>query len=532
MQASVTATAQFGRYRILRELGRGAMGVVHLAEDPVLGRKLAIKTITLPADARERAEYEARFMQEAKAAGALNHPNIITVHDVGRENDVAFMALEFLEGVELGKLMAQRRLPVPILLDFGAQVAEGLAFAHQAGVIHRDIKPANIMIVRGTQVKIMDFGIARMRQSQVKTQTGMMLGSPRYMSPEQVNGDNIDPRSDIFTLGVLLYEMASGLPPFDGADFFQLVYNIAGTPHKPLNRVIPGLPDQLTAIVDRALQKDPVARYQGAGDLARDLRALKAVIEQAETTGTPLPAASPPVTISATLQTQRVPAKPSLVATERIQRRLSTGDHYELPHEREFRLALEAQTIPDEDADTNESRPLSLKTLAIAATASLVLAIVLGEIALFQRTTFGDGDLSAAQLFRFAGLASALLIAGWIALKWAERMKAAAGTQQRVAQVLPPLAALIISTLGYRVALIVAAPLLSSRARTQFDWCFVLAIAASALWLAYTLIRQSDGLGQSIKRRMRPAPKTNTTTRGRTTARTVQSKGKPPVKRS
>lgn len=504
-------TLQFGRFRILKELGRGAMGVVHLAQDPVLGRKVAIKTITLPADRREREEYEARFLQEARAAGALNHPNIITVHDVGRENDVAYMALELLEGVELGKLMAQRRMPLPMVLDIGAQIAEGLAFAHHAGVVHRDIKPANIMLVRGTQVKIMDFGIARMRQSEIRTQTGVMMGSPKYMSPEQVSGEAVDHRSDIFTLGVLLYEMASGLAPFSGTDFVQLVFNIASAPHKPLNRVIPGLPDRLTAIVDRALQKDPGARYQDAAQLAADLRALKARFDTGEG---PESRESMPTLVSApmagageTVRTQRIPAvtpRPSqseLLST-RAQRGLPAAGHIELPHEREWRLALEAQfaetQVSEETEEEIETGWRWLVRYAVGVLLALLLGIVMGEIGLFKRTEFSSNDLSAAELARFLGFAGALALLGMAALKAAEQLRRTSSGGARLAALLTPLAALLIAAVGYRVSLIVAVPVLSSRGRATFDWAFVLAIAGAALWFGYALFRQSDRLATTL----------------------------------
>ncbi len=178
---------RIGRYRVLGELG-GAMGVVYRAEDPMLNRTVAIKTILLSFDPALRAEYEARFRQEAKAAGGLNHPNLITIYDVGREGDMAYMAMELLEGVELRDMMKSGRLELPFVLEILAQVADGLAFAHERGVVHRDVKPGNIMIVGGRRAKVMDFGVARMRASDIETQVGAVLGSPKYMSPEQVAG--------------------------------------------------------------------------------------------------------------------------------------------------------------------------------------------------------------------------------------------------------------------------------------------------------------------------------------------------------
>jgi serine/threonine protein kinase len=266
---------KIGRYNLLAELGRGAMGVVYKAEDPLLNRMVAIKTILLSAEAAIRDDYETRFLQEAKAAGGLNHPSIITIYDVGREGDLAYMAMELLDGAEMRNMLAVGRLSLDLAFDIAAQVAEGLAFAHERGVVHRDIKPANIMIVRGRQAKIMDFGIARLQVSHVKTQTGMVLGSPQYMSPEQIAGRDVDSRSDIFSLGVVLYQMIAGQPPFSGEDINQLTYMVCHGAHSPPSLLNPAIPPMLDLIVNRALAKDPAQRYQSARDMAADLTACR-----------------------------------------------------------------------------------------------------------------------------------------------------------------------------------------------------------------------------------------------------------------
>ena len=269
------AIKQIGRYQILTELGRGAMGVVYGAEDPLLSRKVAIKTILMSTDPEERAEYEPRFYQEAKAAGSLNHPNIITIYDIGREADMAYMAMELLEGVELKSLMMNGVLTLPRALHIAAQVAEGLAFAHERGVVHRDIKPGNVMVVRGDHAKIMDFGIARLRTSDVKTRTGMLLGSPKYMSPEQIVGRALDHRSDIFSLGVLIYEMVTGASPFSGPDLPSLMHAISQSEPMAPSRADPRLPHLLDLILAKALAKKVDGRYQDARELAADLRACR-----------------------------------------------------------------------------------------------------------------------------------------------------------------------------------------------------------------------------------------------------------------
>jgi serine/threonine protein kinase len=176
--------SQLGRYEVLGELGQGAMGVVYKARDPLIDRVVAIKTINLSLALDEKEEFENRFYQEAKAAGRLSHPNIVTIYDVGKNGDVAYIAMEFLEGRELRDIMDDGKLlPIEQVLDIVAQVAQGLAYAHEHDIVHRDVKPSNVMIVRGNHVKITDFGIARMPSSAVQTQTGMVLGSPKYMSP-------------------------------------------------------------------------------------------------------------------------------------------------------------------------------------------------------------------------------------------------------------------------------------------------------------------------------------------------------------
>jgi len=262
-----------GRYRILGELGRGAMGVVYRAEDPVLDRQLAIKTVSVPADDQDRREYEARFTQEARAAGKLGHPGIVTIYDVGREGGMVYMAMELLEGVDLGAEAAKRRFSVQEAVSIAERIADALSFAHDRGVVHRDIKPPNIMLIGGGRVKIMDFGIARMRSSDLKTQTGLMMGTPRYMSPEQVAGRPVDHRSDIFSLGTVLYELLTDTKLFAGNDATEIMYNVAQLRPVPLSRINRKVPAMLDLVVAKALEKDANERYQDAHQFASDLLA-------------------------------------------------------------------------------------------------------------------------------------------------------------------------------------------------------------------------------------------------------------------
>lgn len=265
-----------GRYEIVSELGQGAMGVVYKATDPLIDRIVAIKTISLNLAQEEREEYEARFYQEAKAAGRLSHPNIVTIFDVGRSGDIAYIAMEFLQGRELRDILNDGKLlPVDQALDIVAQVATGLAYAHDHDIVHRDVKPSNVMVGQDGHVKITDFGIARMASAGVRTQTGMVLGSPKYMSPEQVTGKVIDRRSDVFSLGVMLYEVLTGQPPFVGENVNAIMYQTLNAIPAPPSTLNPAVPDMLNFIVAKALAKDVDVRYQDAMELANDLRACR-----------------------------------------------------------------------------------------------------------------------------------------------------------------------------------------------------------------------------------------------------------------
>ena len=268
--------SQLGRYEIVSELGQGAMGVVYKARDPLIDREVAIKTINLSLALDEREEYEARFYQEAKAAGRLSHPNIVTIYDVGRSGDIAYIAMEFLQGRELRDVLNETKmLPVAQVLDIAIQIAAGLSYAHEHEIVHRDVKPSNVMVGRDNHVKITDFGIARMASSAVRTQTGMVLGSPKYMSPEQVLGKLTDQRSDIFSLGVMLYEMLTGQVPFLGENVNAIMYQTLNAIPAPPSNANADVPEMLNFIVAKMLAKDLEARYQNARELADDLKACR-----------------------------------------------------------------------------------------------------------------------------------------------------------------------------------------------------------------------------------------------------------------
>jgi serine/threonine-protein kinase len=276
------AAKKIGRYKILGELGRGAMGVVYKAEDPNLDRTVALKTISLEKEAEGRAEYQKRFMLEAKAAGKLTHANIVTVYDFGEVDGMAYLAMELLEGTDLRKRVQQGPIPALEAVEIACQLAEGLAYAHQRGIVHRDIKPANIMLPERGPAKIMDFGLARMRLADHKTSTGIVLGTPRYMSPEQISGQPVDQRSDIFSLGIVLWELLTGRRLFSGTEMAQVSHSITYDEHEPPTRVNPDLPAMLDFVVARALKKDPAVRYQDADEMAADLHACLAELRARE----------------------------------------------------------------------------------------------------------------------------------------------------------------------------------------------------------------------------------------------------------
>lgn len=262
-----------GRYQVVAELGRGAMGVVYLAFDPVIGRQVALKTILVGAVAEDAEEFRQRLFREAAAAGALTHPNIVTIHDVVHEAGTTAVAMEFVEGETLAALIA-RRAPLPLdeAVSIFAQVATGLDYAALRGIVHRDIKPANILIGADGRPRIADFGIARLPQSNL-TMSGAVLGSAGYMSPEQVRGLPLDARSDLFSAATVLYEMLTGTNPFGGTEAANTLYRIVNEEPPPIRLANPAVPRAVEAVVARALAKDPAARFATGADLARALGA-------------------------------------------------------------------------------------------------------------------------------------------------------------------------------------------------------------------------------------------------------------------
>ncbi|MHB0982928.1 MAG: serine/threonine-protein kinase [Thiobacillus sp.] len=278
----MTSQTIIGRYEVVATLGQGAMGTVYKAVDPLIERTVAIKTINLNLSKEERAEFEERFYREAKSAGRLNHSNIVTIYDVGETDDIAYIAMEYLDGESLREMLDSGVvLPVDMIGKIAARIAGALDYAHENNVVHRDIKPANIMITPGRDVKIMDFGIAQIPTGS-RTQLGTVLGSPKYMAPEQVAGQATDGRTDIFALGVVLYEMLTGTTPFNGDNLSAIMYKVLNEDPAPPSTVNPRVPPFFDRIVSRALAKRPQDRYQTAGEFARDLRIRDGAPPEAE----------------------------------------------------------------------------------------------------------------------------------------------------------------------------------------------------------------------------------------------------------
>jgi serine/threonine-protein kinase len=259
------------RYVVERPIGRGGMAQVYEGTDTVLGRTVAIKVL---AEHYTRDEaFVRRFRREAQAAAKLNHPGVVSVFDTGSDGDVQYIVMEYVQGRTLAEVLTQEgRLPPDKAADIAAQAADSLAFAHEAGLVHRDVKPGNIMLTEEGTVKVMDFGIARALEAETITQTATVFGTASYLSPEQARGERVDHRSDIYSLGVVLYEMLAGRAPFAADSAVAIAYKHVSEPPPPLREIAPEVPSWLEAVTLRAMAKDPAERYQSASAMATDLR--------------------------------------------------------------------------------------------------------------------------------------------------------------------------------------------------------------------------------------------------------------------
>src|ERR1700688_290863 len=272
---------KIGRYEILEELGHGAMGTVYRAKDPAMDRIVALKTIiSLVLASEQGSDFRERFYREARAAGALTHPGIIPVFDVGEHEGLPFLVMEFISGKTLADTVKKgERLTLDRVCEIGQKIAEALGYAHQHGVVHRDIKPANILLTSKEthgieRPKITDFGVAKLAEGQT-TLTGQMLGTPAFMPPEQFTGAPVDGRADIFSLGVVLYWMATGEQPFPGESMTAVSYKVVHTDPVPPRKLNPSVPAKLDGIIMKCLAKSPADRYQTGDELALDLSALR-----------------------------------------------------------------------------------------------------------------------------------------------------------------------------------------------------------------------------------------------------------------
>src|SRR3984957_13890702 len=272
---SMTTGLKAGRYEIIGELGRGAMGVVYKATDPVIGRTVAVKTIKLSEEGTglSRPEPLSRFQTEARAAGLLTHPNIVVVFDAGEEEGLYYITMELVEGKSVQALLdAGHAFPLPRVLRIMEQTCSALQFAHERNVVHRDIKPANIMLTGDDTVKVTDFGTAKILQFGTVQQTAHVMGTPSYMSPEQVKGRAVDGRKDIFSLGVMFYEMITGEKPFPGQSITTVIYKIVNEEPVPPRQINPTIHPGINAVVMKSLAKEPEARYQSCHEFLEDLR--------------------------------------------------------------------------------------------------------------------------------------------------------------------------------------------------------------------------------------------------------------------
>ena len=272
-----------GRYEIIKQLGKGAMGIVYLGQDPRINRTTAIKTFKFgdEFDPEDMQDLKTKFFREAESAGTLSHPNIVTIYDAGDEHDLAYIAMEYLEGDDLEKHVKKAKLlPMVKIIDYVADIADALDYAHEKGIVHRDIKPANIMLLNSGIVKITDFGIARITAIS-QTQTGIVKGTPYYMSPEQFSGQKVDGRSDIFSLGTMFFQLLTGTLPFTGENPAALMNNIMNSPHPNPKSINPKIVTPIVTIINKALEKDRENRYQRASQMSAHLKEVRKKIDAA-----------------------------------------------------------------------------------------------------------------------------------------------------------------------------------------------------------------------------------------------------------
>ncbi len=321
-EQATSGPVRIGRYVLAGMLGKGAMGTVYRAEDPLIGRRVALKVLSLDLASADKADFREHFFSEGKSAGRLNHPNIVTVYDIGESDGVPYIAMEFVQGLSLRETLDMGSvMPVRRVVDIGLAVCRGLDFAHSQGVIHRDIKPANIMLSRSGMVKIMDFGIAHSRVNLAPEQTlprGHVLGSPKYMAPEQIQGGDADVRSDLFSLGVTLYELLVGRSPFEGKNLVDVVDKVLHFDPPTAREQNPDVPRELDLMLLRVMQKDPSRRFDSAREMARVLRVLRKDLRADPGSRRTLPVKSPSSGNGGTVVMESAPAGRAGAARRRM----------------------------------------------------------------------------------------------------------------------------------------------------------------------------------------------------------------------
>ena len=373
--------ARIGKYQIIARVGEGAMGVVYRAMDSVLNRQVAIKVMS--EGIAQDAGLRERFLREAQAAGSLQHPNVVTIYDFGEVDGHLYIAMEYIEGADLEHLLTHKApLTLAAKLDIVIDVLNGLSYAHRRGIIHRDIKPANIRVDQDGHARIMDFGVARLATSNL-TSTGVMLGTPNYMAPEQITGGLLTPAVDLFAVGAMLYEFLTDAKPFPGDTLHSVLFKIVSDPPPDVGEVRPELPRQLTDIVNMALAKDPADRYKSAAEMANALSAVRATLGTQRLSKT----VSQRVSIDKALRAQHE-AQVRKVAARRW--RIAAGSAAALA----VVVAIGALLLRRQTQASSAARASSMSTAAVGTAPVPAAGVALTDSAAIRRSTVADAAAS------------------------------------------------------------------------------------------------------------------------------------------
>src|SRR3954464_8817527 len=382
---AMNTPTKIGRYEIQGELGRGAMGVVYKALDPNIGRVVALKTMRIDVHGTDEEQILRRFKHEAKLAGVLNHPNVVTIYDAGEDQGIFYIAMEFVEGVTLQTLLHQQRvIPAQLMLEVTRQICPAMDYAHKRGVIHRDIKPANIMLTSSGGAKVMDFGIAKAEGGM--TNAGQVLGTPAYMSPEQVRGKMLDGRSDLFSYGVCLYEMVTGEKPFTGQNVTTIIYKIMNEQPVPPRELDITIHPGLSEVITRALSKDPKDRFQSGKELVRELDGYKDFGSNAEKTQVMSSMAAETAAMPATPGEDAAAKQPTLMKKVRQTATLIGGGGKS--------AASVESTVTVQQRAARSHTLVSPRKIAIMLAALVV--VVIGSVTMFKRNKGKDNPTEAA----------------------------------------------------------------------------------------------------------------------------------------